>query len=340
MHSIWSRRDFLESALLAWPALRIEPLARARAADAAGRAPGSRPAPSPPRASESIPWKLGIITDEISEDVARALDFISSYSLHYCELREMWSKNIMNLSRDDLARAKKLVDDHHLTVSQIGSPIFKYNLPQMPARSDQGDSFGANFTEKDSDRLLHQSFELARFFRTNKVRIFSYWRVADPEKAYPYVRDRLAKAAELAGQNQILLTLENEHECNIGTGKDLGRIVRDVNSPHLRGNWDPGNAAMLGEVPYPDGYEAVRGVFAHMHIKDVKRDPKGKLVWAPVGGGFIDWRGQFEAITRDHYDGTMSLETHYRRPDGNTVESTRESLRGLLKVIHETAAAA
>ena len=29
----------------------------------------------------------------------------------------------------------------------------------------------------------------------------------------------------------------------------------------------------------------------------------------------------------------MSLETHYRRPDGNKVESTRESLEGLLKVL-------
>jgi len=28
----------------------------------------------------------------------------------------------------------------------------------------------------------------------------------------------------------------------------------------------------------------------------------------------------------------MSLETHYRRADGNKLESTRESLEGLLKI--------
>jgi hypothetical protein len=33
----------------------------------------------------------------------------------------------------------------------------------------------------------------------------------------------------------------------------------------------------------------------------------------------------------------MSLETHYRRPDGNMVESTRESLEGLLKILEEVA---
>jgi L-ribulose-5-phosphate 3-epimerase len=237
-----------------------------------------------------------------------------------------------------LDKAKGLIEKHRLKVTDIGSPIFKYNLPQMPARKgEKRDTFRADFTEQDSEHLLHKSFKLARFFGTQKVRIFSYWRVAEPEKAYPYVRDRLAKAAKLAGENDVVLILENEHECNIGTGEELGKILRDVNSPSLRGNWDPGNAAMLKEIPYPNGYSHVKGLFPHMHIKDVRKGPNGKLQWAPVGGGFIDWKGQFEALRRDKYQGDMSLETHYRRPDGNKVESTRESLMGLFKVIKETA---
>ena len=280
--------------------------------------------------------KLGIITDEISQDLEQALDFISGYSLGFCELRELWGKNIMNLTQPELDRAKDLISKHRLQVSDIGSPIFKYNLPEMPARPEKRDTFHANFTDQDTDRLLQKSFELARFFQTTKVRIFSFWRLQDPEKAYARVRDRLAQAASLAAQSGITLVLENEHECNIGTGKELGRVLRDVNSPSLRGNWDPGNAAMLHEVPYPDGYGAVRGLFAHMHIKDVRKEPAtGRLVWAPVGGGFIDWQGQLEAVKQAGYDGTLSLETHYRRKDGNRAESTRESLEGLLKVLNK-----
>ena len=287
--------------------------------------------------SRAMGWKLGIIADEISENFEEALDFISHYDLGYCELREMWKKNIMNLTQAELDRARSLVQKHHLKVTDIGSPVFKYNLPQMPTRNEKRDTFRADFTDQDTDHLLQESFKLARFFGTHKVRVFSYWRVREPEKAYPYVRDRLAKAAKVAGENDIVLILENEHECNVGTGKELGRVLRDVNSPYLRGNWDPGNAAMLHEVPYPDGYNHVKGLFPHMHIKDVKKGPGGKLLWAPVGGGFIDWKGQFEALRRDKFEGDMSLETHYRRPDGNKVESTRESLMGLFKVIKETA---
>jgi sugar phosphate isomerase/epimerase len=320
MHSLWTRREFLSGSLLAAPMLNAASTLAAK--------------------SDPLePFKLGVITDEITQDLDEALDFISNYRLHYCELRDMWGKNIMNVSHPDLERAKHLIGDYHMTVSDIGSPIFKYNLPQMPVRPERaGQGFGAAFTDQDSDRLLLESFELAHSFGTRKVRVFSYWRVKEPAKAYPYVRDRLAKAADLAGRNGILLLLENEFECNVGTGAELGQILKEINSPHLRGNWDPGNAYMLGEVPYPDGYRHVVGWFDHMHAKDAKKDPEtGKIVWAPVGGGSIDWKGQIRTLVETHYSHTMSLETHYRRPDGNRVESSRESLLGLLKIIREEA---
>ncbi|PYV16203.1 MAG: sugar phosphate isomerase [Acidobacteria bacterium] len=279
-------------------------------------------------------FKLGIITDEISQDFEQALDFISGYSLGFAELRELWGKNIMNSPEASLERAKALLAKHRLHVSDIASPVFKYNLPEMPARPEKRDTFHANFADQDTGRLLQESFRLAKFFGTNKVRIFSYWRVDDPERVYATVRDRLAKAAAEAEKAGILLVLENEHECNIGTGRELGRILRDINSPNLKGNWDAGNAAMLHEIPYPDGYGEVKGLVAHVHVKDVRKNATtGKLEWAPVGGGFLDWRGQLKALLADHYDGTMSLETHYRRPAKNALESTRESLLGLFGIL-------
>jgi sugar phosphate isomerase/epimerase len=204
----------------------------------------------------------------------------------------------------------------------------------MPAKSGTGRDFETAFTEQDADRLLQEVFQMAHFFATDRVRIFSYWRVAEPEKAFPLVRDRLANAARLAEKNGIVLLLENEHACNIGTGAELGRLLKEVDSAGLRGIWDPGNALLLGEIPFPGGYGAVKGLFPHMHVKDARRNTQtGQLEWAPVGGGCIDYKAQFQALREDNYAGTMSLETHYRRPDGNRIESTRESLEGLLKLL-------
>jgi len=308
-----TRRDLLKASIAAVPALGL-------AADATTGSAG---------------FKLGIITDEITTDLDEALKFISGYGLHYAELREMYRKNIMVSPQEDLDRAKKVLAKYNVQVSDIGSPIFKWNLPKMPAKpNEESQAAKGAYVEADSDKLLEQSFKLAHFFDTHKVRIFSYWRVEDPDKAFSQVSERLAKAAKLAAKNDIILVLENEHSCNVGTGKELGRLLKDVNSPNLRGVWDPGNATMLGEVVFPDGYEAVKGMFPHMHIKDSARNPKtGKMEWRPVGGGTIDFVGQFKALHKDGYTGTMSLETHYRRPDGNKMESTRESLEGLLKVV-------
>jgi sugar phosphate isomerase/epimerase len=310
MRVTFTRREFCGTSLAAVSALRLH-------------------------AGNSAVFKLGIITDELTQDLDQALNFLSAHDLHFCELREMWGKNIMTLDSEELDRARKLIGKHNLQVSDIGSPVYKWNLPQMPAKaSEKREVAKAQFVEEDAAKVLEQSFKLAHFFGTRQVRIFSYWRVNEPEKAYPYVRDQLVKAAQAAVKNDIVLVLENEHSCNVGTGAELGRILKDIASPGLRGNWDPGNAAMLDEVPFPNGYAAVKGWFSHMHVKDVRRNPAtGKKEWAPVGGGYIDWKGQIQALREDRYDGTISLETHYLRPDRDKVESTRESLAGLMGLL-------
>jgi len=308
------RRDLLKASLAAVPAIGL-------AADATNdRAAG---------------FKLGIITDEITIDLDEALKFISNYGLHYCELREFCGKNVMNSPQEDLDHAKKLLAQYNIRVSDIGSPIFKWDLPGAPGKNENERATSkGTYSEADSDKMLEQFFKIAHHFDSNKVRMFSYWRVEDPEKVFARVSERLAKAAKLAAKNDIILVLENEYSCNVGSGKELGKLIKHVNSPNLRGLWDPGNAAFLGETPFPDGYEACKGTFAHMHIKDAATNPNTrKHVWMAVGGGTIDFKGQFAALRKDGYSGTMSLETHYRRPDGNKLESTRESLEGLLKVL-------
>jgi sugar phosphate isomerase/epimerase len=89
---------------------------------------------------------------------------------------------------------------------------------------------------------------------------------------------------------------------------------------------------MMNETPFPDGYREVAGLVSHIHVKDVKRDAAGQLTWAPVGSGLIDWRGQLQALIDSRYDGTLSLETHFR-PNGNALENARASIEGVLAII-------
>ena len=120
----------------------------------------------------------------------------------------------------------------------------------------------------------------------------------------------------------IVLMVENEHECNVGTGKELGRLLRDVNSPALRGVWDPGNAIMLGETPFPDGYRRLSTErIAHVHAKDCRMEDR-QPAWCTFGEGGIDWKGQIRALAEDGYKGWISLETHWTGPRGDKREAS------------------
>ena len=142
----------------------------------------------------------------------------------------------MNVPQADLDRAKNILEQHKLQVSDIASPIFKWNLPQMPAKANEKrDEFKASFTEPDADmgwRIL-QAGALFQYTQGPDIQLLAR---GGPDKAFPYVRDRLAKAAQLAAKNDIILVVENKHASNVGTGKELGRLLKDVNSPNLRGD--------------------------------------------------------------------------------------------------------
>ncbi|PYV87983.1 MAG: hypothetical protein DMG05_16390 [Acidobacteria bacterium] len=58
----------------------------------------------------------------------------------------------------------------------------------------------------------------------------------------------------------------------------------------------------------------------------------------PVGKGEIDSLGQLRALMNDAFQGTLSLETHYERPDKNKELASRESLQGLLEVVRKVEA--
>ena len=279
-------------------------------------------------------FKLGVITDEITQDFEKALAWAKGYGLEWVELRNVWNKYITEFTPDEVKRAKDLLVKYNLRVSVLDSAYFKTTLPGTTSKFAEGKGdFAANEHEKQ-DALLERAFARARDFGTDKVRIFSFWRVDDPKTVFDRVAKELDKTAEIAKREGIRLVLENEFACNVATGAESAAMLSAVKAPALGLNWDPGNAYAAGELkPFPDGYAPLdKKRMWHMHLKDA--EGKGE-VWRPIGGGKIDYVGQFRAILKDGFTGTMSLETHYLNEAKDKDASSRESMDGLLKVISE-----
>jgi L-ribulose-5-phosphate 3-epimerase len=293
----------------------------------------------PARAANLSQFKLGVITDEVSQDFGEALAWAKSFGLNWVELRFVWDKYVTEFTAADVSRAKDLLSKYGLRVSVVDSPYFKTVLPGTSSKFDdpKNDKLQSDFAAQSA--LLERAFARAKDFGTDKVRIFSFLRVADPKTVFDRVAKELDKTAEIARKENIRLVLENEFSCNVATGVESAAMLKAVKSPALGLNWDPGNAYAAGEKkPYPDGYDPLdKKRIWHMHLKDAQDEPDGgESVWRPIGGGKIDYLGQFRAALRGGYDGTMSLETHYLNAAKNKEASSIESMEGLLKIIQKT----
>jgi sugar phosphate isomerase/epimerase len=116
----------------------------------------------------------------------------------------------------------------------------------------------------------------------------------------------------------------------------LAKILANLPS-NVGANWDIGNGLRLGEVPYPDGYRSLdpKRIW-NMHLKGEQCAPNSKPCKETFADeGQIDLKGALQAVLRDGYQETMSLECEFKAPDLSQTETTQRSLQGLLKVMSE-----
>lgn len=277
---------------------------------------------------------IASITDEFSPDFAVALDAMVEIGMTGAELRMLWGKNIMDLSDEELAQARDMVNQRGLKVMSIASPILKCVLPGAPDIDTrfQHDVFAAKHTFDDQPRLTERAFQIAKFFDAKIIRVFSYWRTVEPERCFDGIVKALDSMARLAAPEGLIIGLENEHACNIATASETKKVLDVLSHPNLQVVWDPANCLISGENPFPDGYRLLPPHrIGHVHIKDCHLDGH-KPVWGPVGTRAIDWKGQMAALKADGYPGYVSLETHWPGPGGNKYEASwicGWNLRGL-----------
>ena len=289
------------------------------------------------------PFRIAVINDEISPDFDHACHVVSrEFGLGWIELRSMWGKNTMDLSEAQIGEAKKILAKYNLQVTDIASPLFKTDWPEAPRSpyGSKGDMHGAvEVAFKHQDEVLERSIELAKQFNTGKVRCFDFWRLDNIAPFRAAIDEKLRAAAEVAGKQGLVLLLENEFECNTATGREAARTMNAIQTPNLALNWDPGNAVMRGELDaFPAAWETLpKNRIHHCHVKNAAKNAEGKIEWAPVGTGYIDWTAQFHALLAMGYRNAVSLETHWHGA-ATPEESTRVSWAGMKKALQESGA--
>jgi len=281
-----------------------------------------------------VPFPIAAITDEFSPDIEGAARAMAEIGITGAELRMVFGKNILDLTDAEIDRALEIVARHRLRVISIASPLLKCVLPDAPdvdARFQQ-DVFASAHTFADQPRLADRALAIAARTGAPIIRVFSYWRTIQPEACFARIARALENLAVQAAPHGCIIGLENEHACNLATGAETARLLAAVPHPNLQAVWDPANAYVSGETPFPDGYASLPPArIVHVHAKDCTvAGPRPR--WCALGEGGVGWEGQIRALSAAGYSGWISLETHWQGPHGDKLEASLICGRNLVRM--------
>jgi sugar phosphate isomerase/epimerase len=272
-------------------------------------------------------FPLGVTTDEIDEDLLKALEFLRSFKLKLAEIRNLWGKYNTSQPVEKIREARALLDQHGIRLSVLGTAFFKVPLPPDTPE-------GRKALDKEW-AVLEAAFERAEILGTRKLRTFAFtYKGQADEKDLPRVWELLRESARRAARRNMRLAVENVAASFVSTGAEAARMLAAVKEDSLGLTWDPNNAGASGERAFPDGYKLLDAArIFHVHLRDYKH-VAGKVEWCAVGDGEFDNLGQIRALLKAGYKEAFSLETHWRSPQGKEYAS-RTSLTGLLKVVEK-----
>lgn len=243
-------------------------------------------------------YTLSGFADEIDSAISKQFDGLDALGMKWFEIRGVDGENIGDISEEKAREVKALADLRGIAVSSIGSPIGKINIKDP--------------IEPHLEKLRHV-IALAKIFKTKYIRMFSFFmpKGEDPEAYRDEVVSRLKMMAEIAEAEGVILLHENEKGIYGDTPERCRYILDAVASPNFRAVLDPANFVQCGCVPCPDAYEMLKDKIEYIHIKDAVGE---KVVPPGEGDGTI--RELLTALSRDGYEGFISLEPHLAQFDG------------------------
>ena len=274
--------------------------------------------------------KLGVTTDEIDEDVLTAIRFLHGFGLSWAEVRNVWGKYNTSQPIAKIREARSLFDEYGMKVSILGTAFFKIPLPP---ENSQGQS-----VLDGQWKLLNDAMDRAEILGTQKIRVFAFIHSegqAVDKNDYPRIYELVREAARRAQARNFRLALENVGGSYVSTGAQSAQLLKAIPDANLGLTWDPNNAGASGERAFPDGFRLLDPArIFHVHIRDYRHKPDGKVEWAAVGEGEFDNLGQIRALLKNGYKETFTLETHYQSPQGKA-HASKTSLTALLKIIEQ-----
>ncbi len=242
--------------------------------------------------------KLCAFSDEAGKSLTHQVDALLRNGIYLTELRSVNGVNVADISEGEAREYGKYLDENGISVWSVGSPLGKVDI------------------ECDFDKYLNENcrhiFKLANIFKTDKVRVFSFFNAYEkPRTVFEYLR----RMAALASDYGITLYHENEKDIYGDVSERINELYENVEG--LKLVYDPANFILCGEDPCKT-IDALVPKSDYFHIKDAIMTT-GEIVPSGHGDGQID-----RIISMLDGDITMTVEPHLALFDGYAAIDERE----------------
>jgi sugar phosphate isomerase/epimerase len=270
--------------------------------------------------------RLSVINDEAGMTREETFAFAKEFGIGALELRSAQKPKLEYVEALPAAELKELAGqlaDHGMRASVLDSSLLKIVFPGTKPVGVEDFYIkyyaGLGLTDegiyRDRIDLLKRTIDAAHIVGAPKIRVFAFWRVADPRTIFRQLADHMAAMAEVAAKEKVQLILENETSTNVATSEETAEMMRLVPSAALGINWDPQNSVALEAEPFPAGLAKLpKNRIGNVHVKaEGLFGPKHPLDWAAIMRALVD----------GGYRGRFSLETHRGHTADNTAWSRK-----------------
>ncbi len=249
---------------------------------------------------------------------------MADLGMTFAELRVVDGKNIIDHTDAEVDDVRSHVEARGMRVLSIASPVLKCALPDAPpiAPHIQQDMFSSAFGFDDQPRLATRAFEIAERSGAQVVRVFSYWRTVDPEPA-SIVSRRLCASLRSRPASAVRHRHRERARVQIATGAETARLLAAVSIAALAGHLGSGERACCGRDTVS---RRLRSSFRYLASSMCTRRTAMCAIMCPYLARWAKWRstgaGQIAALARDGYRRTISLETHWKGPNGDKFQGS------------------
>jgi len=236
---------------------------------------------------------ISACSDEISTDLAVALEVLEGEDIHHVDLRGVWGGNVIDLDDEQAARARRMITERGFTVTALSTPIGKTKIT-------------ADFAPELA--RFEQALTLAAHFEAPYLRVFSFYASAQEAETYrSEALRRLQKLCELAEPYGVMLAHENEEGGFCAWRPEECLAFHQELPDNFRALFEPCSFAVVGYDPYTEALPLLRPYLAYVHVRDTRW---GTTEYSVVGEGDVRWPDILADLKQHDFKGCLTLEPH------------------------------